>query len=116
MANQLSALSHDLRAPLTALKMATTLLARRRSGVDVDEEALLSLMERSIGRLEAIADEMANLAASGAPQPHGQTTAGAQHSEAAQPIERGQAALKQRVAEATDLQTKRNHYGERGRD
>jgi len=63
MNDGLSIIAHDLRTPLTALKMAAGLLGeRRRVEADADEEQLIACLRRNIARLESIADELAALA------------------------------------------------------
>src|SRR6266849_26095 len=52
----LSMVSHELKTPLTSLKMMTQLLRRKRGRIDVDDVVSVGLadMERSICRLEVL--------------------------------------------------------------
>jgi len=62
MDGELSTISHDLRTPLAALKMAASLLAaRRRPETDADEERIIASLQRNVARLESIADRLAAL-------------------------------------------------------
>ncbi len=56
----LDRLAHDLRTPLTALKMAVTLLQTRRAkSTDAEELALLQALQRNVRRLEDMVAEFA---------------------------------------------------------
>src|SRR6266568_5979528 len=56
----LSMVSHELKAPLTSLKMRTQLLRRKREQIDTDNVVSLGLedMERSICRLEVLINDL----------------------------------------------------------
>ena len=56
----LSMVSHELKTPLTSLKMRTQLLRRKREQMDVDDILSLGLadMERSICRLEVLINDL----------------------------------------------------------
>ncbi len=56
----LSMVSHELKTPLTSLKMRTQLLRRKREGIDSDDVVSLGLadMERSICRLEVLINDL----------------------------------------------------------
>ena len=56
----LSMVSHELKAPLTSLKMRTQLLRRKREQIDADDLVSLGLedMERSICRLEVLINDL----------------------------------------------------------
>ncbi len=56
-------LAHELRAPLTAIKIATGLLeAQLHSQANPDVGALLAAFERNIAHLEQLADQLTDLA------------------------------------------------------
>src|SRR6266699_677439 len=56
----LSMVSHELKTPLTSLKMRTQLLRRKRERMDADDVVSLGLedMERSISRLEVLIKDL----------------------------------------------------------
>ena len=56
----LSMVSHELKTPLTSLKMRTQLLRRKREQIDADDVVSLGLadMERSICRLEVLINDL----------------------------------------------------------
>src|SRR6266581_7309898 len=56
----LSMVSHELKTPLTSLKMRTQLLRRKRERMDADDVVSLGLedMERSISRLEVLINDL----------------------------------------------------------
>jgi signal transduction histidine kinase len=58
--NFLSMVSHELRTPLSNLKMRTQLLRRKQESIDADDVMSLGLadMERSIGRLEVLINDL----------------------------------------------------------
>lgn len=59
----LARIVHDLRTPLTALKMAADLLAARRGpAANPEELALLSSLQRNVARLERITEELQQIA------------------------------------------------------
>lgn len=66
MNGELSRIAHDLRSALTALKLATSLIAARRAAGDPTDDALLAVLDRATGRFEQIADELTMLSERGA--------------------------------------------------
>ncbi len=56
--NFLSMVSHELKTPLTTLKMRTQHLRRQRERTDSDDIVGLEDMERSIGRLEVLVNDL----------------------------------------------------------
>lgn len=63
MDTKLAILAHDLRTPLTAVKMAVGLLeARHGMAHRPSDEDLLACLKRNVDRLERIAAELTALA------------------------------------------------------
>lgn len=61
----LSMISHDMRAPLMAILASAEMMASDPAGVPEDHRKMLGVIERSGRRLEALAQELAELGAAG---------------------------------------------------
>lgn len=61
----LSMISHDMRAPLMAILASAEMMATDPAGVSEDHRKMLGVIERSGRRLEALAQELAELGAAG---------------------------------------------------